>query len=60
MYARNVYALLTHLIRDGKLTLDFGDEITRETCLVGRGAAPAPGPAPTTTAAPAPATAKAS
>lgn len=61
MYARNVYALLTHLIRDGKLALDFGDEITRETCLVGRGAAPAPASgAPAPSAAQAAAAGKAS
>jgi NAD(P) transhydrogenase subunit alpha len=35
MYSRNVAALLTHLInREGKLNLDFSDEITRDTCLV--------------------------
>lgn len=34
MYARNVLALLTHLLKDGRLHLDFTDEITRETCLV--------------------------
>jgi NAD(P) transhydrogenase subunit alpha len=48
MYSRNVSALLTHLIRDGALHLDFADEITRESCLVG---APAAAGA---TAAPAP------
>ncbi len=37
MYARNVSALLTHLIKDGKLEPDFQDEITRESCLT-RGA----------------------
>jgi NAD(P) transhydrogenase subunit alpha len=50
MYARNVYALLTHLIRDGKLALDFNDEITRETCLIGRGTAAGAAPAPATAA----------
>jgi NAD(P) transhydrogenase subunit alpha len=35
MYSRNVMALVTHLTtKDGKLNLDFSDEITRETCLV--------------------------
>ena len=34
MYARNVLALLTHLLKDGLLHLDFEDEITRDTCLV--------------------------
>jgi proton-translocating NAD(P)+ transhydrogenase subunit alpha len=33
MYSRNVLSLLTHLIRDGELVLDFDDEITRETCV---------------------------
>ncbi len=42
MYARNVTALLTHLVKDGRLHLDFEDEITRETCLV-RPAAGRPG-----------------
>ncbi|HEV2105533.1 MAG TPA: Re/Si-specific NAD(P)(+) transhydrogenase subunit alpha [Candidatus Eisenbacteria bacterium] len=51
MYARNVSALLVHLVKDGALTPDFGDEITRGTCLAhdGRAArdlAPAPAPAP--------------
>ena len=38
MYARNISALLTHLIKDKALVLDFEDEITRETCLVRAGA----------------------
>jgi NAD(P) transhydrogenase subunit alpha len=29
MYAKNVQTLVKHLVRDGKLTLDFDDEITR-------------------------------
>ena len=29
MYAKNVQTLVKHLVRDGKLTLDFEDEITR-------------------------------
>ena len=33
MYSRNVLSLLSHLIRDGELVLDFEDEITRETCV---------------------------
>jgi NAD(P) transhydrogenase subunit alpha len=33
MYSRNLLSLLTHLIRDGELDLDFDDEITRETCV---------------------------
>lgn len=28
MYARNISALLLHLVKDGELALDFGDEIT--------------------------------
>jgi NAD(P) transhydrogenase subunit alpha len=34
MYSRNVQSLLQHLVRDGRLELDFEDEITRETCVV--------------------------
>lgn len=33
LYSRNVYGLLTHLIKDGALNLDFNDEITRGTTL---------------------------
>jgi NAD(P) transhydrogenase subunit alpha len=33
MYSRNVWTLLDHLLSDGELTLDFDDEITRETCV---------------------------
>jgi NAD(P) transhydrogenase subunit alpha len=33
LYSRNVYNLLTHLLKDGKIALDFEDEITRETCV---------------------------
>jgi NAD(P) transhydrogenase subunit alpha len=33
MYSRNVQTLLLHLVKDGKLVLDFEDEITRETCV---------------------------
>jgi H+-translocating NAD(P) transhydrogenase subunit alpha len=33
MYSRNVLTLLEHLITDGELSLDFDDEITRETCV---------------------------
>jgi len=29
MYARNMQTLLKHLIKDGAITLDFTDEITR-------------------------------
>jgi NAD(P) transhydrogenase subunit alpha len=35
MYSRNVAALLLHLLdKEGKLHLDYSDEITRDTCLV--------------------------
>lgn len=33
MYARNVSALLSHLVKGGELKLDFDDEITRGSCL---------------------------
>ena len=33
MYARNITAFLLHLVKDGKLQLDLGDEIVRETLL---------------------------
>ena len=33
MYARNVLALLQHLVKDATLNLDFSDEITSGTCL---------------------------
>ena len=33
LYSRNVYGLLTHLIKDGTLDLDFNDEITRGATL---------------------------
>ena len=33
MYARNVTAFLTHLIKDQKLNLNLEDEIVRETLL---------------------------
>ena len=29
MYAKNIQTLIKHLVRDGKLNLDFEDEITR-------------------------------
>jgi NAD(P) transhydrogenase subunit alpha len=53
MYSRNIAALLTHLVREGVLRLDFEDEITRATCVTheGRvlaGPAPAAPPAPVT------------
>ncbi len=33
MYAKNITTLLGHLIKDQKLTLDFEDEITRDTTI---------------------------
>ncbi|HKV06124.1 MAG TPA: Re/Si-specific NAD(P)(+) transhydrogenase subunit alpha [Candidatus Acidoferrales bacterium] len=33
LYARNVTAFLLHLVKDGKINLNLGDEITRETLL---------------------------
>ncbi len=33
LYSRNVLTLLTHLLKDGDLALDFNDEITAGTCL---------------------------
>ncbi|NLO81012.1 MAG: Re/Si-specific NAD(P)(+) transhydrogenase subunit alpha [Xanthomonadaceae bacterium] len=37
MYARNLYNLLTLLIKDGQLTLDFDDEVIRDSCLTHAG-----------------------
>ncbi len=34
MYAKNVSTFLAHIIKDGKLTIDLDDEITRETLIV--------------------------
>jgi NAD(P) transhydrogenase subunit alpha len=36
-YARNISALLTHLIKDGKMHLDFDDEITAGTVITHEG-----------------------
>lgn len=33
MYARNVWSFLTHIVKEGKLQLDFTDEITKGTCV---------------------------
>ena len=33
LYARTVLALLTHLVKDGRLQLDMNDEITRNVCI---------------------------
>jgi hypothetical protein len=38
MYARNIAALLKHLVKDGQLTIDPNDEITRETLVARAGA----------------------
>ncbi len=37
MYARNVQTFLLHLVKDGTLTLDPADEITRETLVTNAG-----------------------
>ena len=37
LYARNIQALLTYLIHDGKLTLDADDEIARGATIVRSG-----------------------
>lgn len=37
MYSRNVHALITEMIRDGTLALDFEDEVIRETCITHAG-----------------------
>jgi H+-translocating NAD(P) transhydrogenase subunit alpha len=37
MYSRNVASFLGLLVRDGELTLDFEDEIVRETCVTHEG-----------------------
>jgi H+-translocating NAD(P) transhydrogenase subunit alpha len=33
LYARNVANLLLHLVKDGAINLDFGDEITKGSCV---------------------------
>ncbi|MFI5318610.1 MAG: Re/Si-specific NAD(P)(+) transhydrogenase subunit alpha [Myxococcota bacterium] len=37
LFSRNVVALVTHLVKDAKLALDLGDEITRGTLLTHQG-----------------------
>ncbi|HLQ60197.1 MAG TPA: Re/Si-specific NAD(P)(+) transhydrogenase subunit alpha [Gemmatimonadales bacterium] len=37
MYAKNVAAFLGHIVQDGKLRLDFEDQITRDTCVTHAG-----------------------
>ena len=52
MYSRTIAALLTHLVKEGSLQLDFEDEITRGTCITHGGKVvagalpPAPPPPP--------------
>jgi NAD(P) transhydrogenase subunit alpha len=41
LYARNVSALLSHLVVDGALTLDWDDEITAGACVTRRDEVPA-------------------
>ncbi|OGW40129.1 MAG: NAD(P) transhydrogenase subunit alpha [Nitrospirae bacterium GWD2_57_9] len=38
MYARNILAFLTYLVKDGNLRLDFDDEIIGSTCVTHEGA----------------------
>jgi NAD(P) transhydrogenase subunit alpha len=37
MYAKNVAALVTHITKDGKLNLDFSDDITSAVCVTSGG-----------------------
>src|SRR3989440_9206790 len=37
MYARNIASFLMHVVREGRLTLDFSDDIIRETCVTHAG-----------------------
>jgi NAD(P) transhydrogenase subunit alpha len=37
MYAKNVSAFLSHIVQDGKLRLDFEDQIIRDTCVTHAG-----------------------
>jgi len=37
MYARNISSFLLHVVRDGKLVVDFDDEIIRDTCVTHAG-----------------------
>jgi NAD(P) transhydrogenase subunit alpha len=36
LYSRNIVALLTHLVEDGELKLDWSDEITAGACVAGK------------------------
>ena len=40
MYSRNISALFLHLVADGRLKLDFDDEIVRDTCITREAQAP--------------------
>ena len=37
MYSRNISSFLSHLIKDGRLNVDLGDEITSGTCVTHEG-----------------------
>jgi NAD(P) transhydrogenase subunit alpha len=37
LYARNVATFIQSLVKDGELTLDFEDQVTRDTCLAHQG-----------------------
>ena len=37
MYAKNVSSFLLHVVKDGRLALDFNDPITRDTCVTHAG-----------------------
>jgi NAD(P) transhydrogenase subunit alpha len=39
MYSRNVATFVGHLVKDGKIVLDFADEITKATCVTHEGKA---------------------
>jgi NAD(P) transhydrogenase subunit alpha len=39
LYSRNVYALLSPFVKDGKLALDFGDEVIKGACVTREGTA---------------------
>ena len=64
-YARNISALLLGMVKDGKLNLDFEDEVTKSTVIAHDGAVVAEpvkkllNPAPAEPASPAPAPAAA-
>jgi NAD(P) transhydrogenase subunit alpha len=37
MYSRNIFSLFEHLVRDGELSLDFDDVITKDACITNEG-----------------------